>query len=428
MSHAMTVYRPQQVEVLEPETEPRATAAMFAFGEIVARQTADAVMERLAPPRLTDAEEVVAWAKAYDDWLHFVPKTGDPRPAATVHAYDAAWTSLRNTCRKEARFITGLDIARWVEMLRTRTIDPTVHGGLVKNGRRVADQVGLSPKTVNMYIAGISSFYSYCQNKTVATSDGRERPLLDGPNPAKSHEVKRPKTKRFGADVMWLDEPQLKALRTAIRSAQTLGDLERGVASNEQTLRELRDYALILSYMMTGARNAEIRIWQWKNLTRHGSTVFYSWANKGKDGDDELPGPCWDAVQDYLRLAGRLETIQPNDYIFQPMTDSVLHFHRFDGVALVDPATWSRNRPISAQEANRLLRKYCRRAGIDTFGVHIHTLRHSCESQLAEMGVPIEDRSKQLHHSSLDMTMGYHHQKAGQRNANWQKMADRLGI
>ncbi len=55
----------------------------------------------------------------------------------------------------------------------------------------------------------------------------------------------------MGEDVVWLDEAQLNSLRQAIRSAQTLADLARGVASSERTIKETRDYALFSSYVLT---------------------------------------------------------------------------------------------------------------------------------------------------------------------------------
>jgi integrase len=207
-----------------------------------------------------------------------------------------------------------------------------------------------------------------------------------------------------------------------------LADLERGIASRDRTLKELRDYALFTSYILTGARNSEIRLWRWKDLKRRGSKMFYSWANKGKDGSDELPGPCWDAVLDYLRMANRLETMQPDDFIFQPIGASILRLRRMDGSPVIDPGTWDTNRPISPQEINRLLRAYCKKAGIDATGVHVHSLRHSANMLYHTAGATLEARNRMLHHSSLDMTKRYDHEIAGQRNADWLKAADLLGL
>lgn len=417
-----TTPRFAEVEVLEPEPVTRQ-------GMIDA--LARAVVQAQQAPKLSDAEQVHGWAEAFQDWLYTTPRNGEPRPAATVAAYSTAWADLRAFTRKEARFIDGLDLRDWINDLRTRPIDAAVAGGLIRNGRRQSGQVGLSNATVNQWIAGISSFYSYCQNYQVRTADGVMVTLLDGPNPAKSHMVKRPKARRFGQEVAWLSNEQIQSVLKAVRSARTLADLGRGVASDGHAIKELRDYALLLTYALTAARNSEIRMLRWGDLVRRGDAMFYQWANKGKDGSDELPAMCWTAIQDYLRLAGRLEGMQPGDFIFQPVGDAILRMRRADGSPVVDPATWTRNHPISAQEANRLLRHYCRKGGIaeaDVPRLHVHSLRHSGVMLYLQGGVPVEQVSRLAHHASLDMTMHYTHEMQGQKNPNWQTAANLLGL
>ncbi len=419
----------REVEVLGPEDDAqRLTGRSWGAAQAFAEMVGQAVVAATAGPKLSDAEEQREWAQAFQEWLYTDPKTGDPRPAATTAAYGAAWADLRVFSQKEARFISGLDIRDWVADLRSRPIDRTVAGGLIRNGRRSPGQVGLSPATVGQYLAAISSFYTYCQNYEARAADGRSVVLFDQLNPAKSHAVKRPKTKKFGSDVTWLDDKQLRALREAIRSAATLADLARGVVSRDQTLVELRDYALFTSYILTGARNSEVRLWRRQDLREQGGRYFYSWANKGKSGTDELPLPCWSAVQDYLRLSGRADTIGPEDFVFQPVGDAITRLKRADGSAVVEPGSWDTNRALSPQTVNHHLRAYCKRAGIDDPKIHVHSLRHSANMLYDAAGASLEARSRMLHHSSLDMTGRYSHEMAGQKNADWNRAADLLGL
>lgn len=410
-----------EVEVLPPEDEYDAAGRMWGQAQVFAGMVAQAVVQASQAPRFSDSELDRHWADAFDAWLARTPKTGAPRPEATREAYAAAWADLRAFNSKHPRHLDGLDIRQWAEDLRTRPIAPLVARGLVRNGRRQDGQLGLSPSTVNQYLAGVSSFYSYCQAYEVRTADGRAVRLYDGLNPAKSQMVTRPRPKRLGQEVTWLDREQLTTLKNCIRSAATLADLEAGVARDVSTLVELRDFAMFSTYIMTGARNREVRTWQWKDLIRKGTKMFFAWANKGKDGEKELPEPCWQAVQDYLRVAGRLEGMEPEDYIF-----CATRFRRVDGKAAV--ATWRREQPLSPQEVNRALRKYCRRAGIQDVAVHVHSLRHSANMLYADLGVPVERRSVLLNHSSLDMTMRYTHEMEGQRNVDWMLAADALGL
>lgn len=405
--------RPVEVEVLPPEPVEagRPTPADFA------RMLAAAVVAAQEPARLTEREKEYWYPQAFAEWLANNPRTGDPRPAATINAYQAAWEDFRLFCPKRIWLVEGLDVRAWVDDLKRRSLDPSVAKGLVKNGRRREGQLGLSPSTVNQYISAISAFYSFAEGYEVRAADGRTVPLYDGLNPAKSQIVKRPKTRAFD-EVTYLAPEHLRALLQAIRSYAPLNGA-----------KSLRDYALFLTYISTAARNSEIRVWQWRHLVRRGVSMYYTWRNKGKSGTDELPAEAWDAVQDYLTLTGRLNTIQADDYIFTPLGDSVKHLKRSDGTPVVDPDAWTTNRPLSMQEINRCLRFYARRAGLaDVDRLHVHCLRHSASMLYLEAGLPVEELSGLLHHSSLNITTHYVHQVQGKRNVGWAQAANLLRL
>jgi integrase len=402
-----------EYEILPPEVEeqPQFTPADFA------RAIAQAVVAAQDAPKLSEYEKERLYPIAFEEWLYTNPRTGDPRPQATIDAYKAAWEDFRLFCPKRVWLVEGLDVRAWVHDLRTRPINPAVARGLVKNGRRAAGQMGLSPATVNQYISAISAFYSYCEGYEIHAADGRTIALYDGLNPAKSQIVKRPKTHAFH-EVVYLDSEQIRSLLAAAKSTNP-----------RNQLKALRDHAMLLCYVSTGARNSEIRLWQWKNIQNRGAVVYYTWSNKGKSGMDELPAAAWQAVKDYLAATGRLSTIQPTDYIFTPLGDSATHFRRADGTRPVDPETWTTNRPLSGQEVNRNLRVYARRAGLDNIvKLHVHCLRHSAYMLYREAGVDLEERSRLLHHSSLAITTQYDHRVGGQRNTGWAKAAGLLGL
>src|SRR5574343_1135008 len=120
-------------------------------------------------------------------------------------------------------------------------------------------------------------------------------------------------------------------------------------------------------------------------------------------------------------MAGRLDAMEPEDFIFRVESDSAKRLLEARGRSHA-------NRPLSPQEVNRALRKYCRRAGIEAAAVHVHSLRHSANMLYAELGVPVERRSFLLNHSSLDMTMRYTHEMEGQRNVDWALASEALGL
>jgi integrase len=417
---ALTV-RPVEVEVLTEE-EWRAETGLDAClrrndggrDELLAL-LAQAVVGQQAP-KLSEQDRARVWPVAFDEWLAENPRTGAPRPGNTREAYAAAWEDFRQFCPKVGWKVEGIDVKEWVEDLRRRVVAPHVAKGLVANGRRTDGQVGLSDSTINQYLAAISAFFSFAEQYEVRTLDGRVAALFEGVNPAKSRMVKRPKAQPFGKS-MYLDIEQLRALLQAIRSYREVNPA-----------KALRDYALFLCYVSTGARNSEVREWRWGDLERRGAVTFYRWSNKGKTGIDELPADAWGAVEEFLKATGRAAGIQDDDFIFQPLSDAITRLKRLDGSAVVDAETWDRNRALSAAEVNRSLRMYAKRAGLETKGVHVHVLRHSAYMLYREAGLSLEERSRLLHHSSLAITSIYDHAVAGQRNVGWTKAATLLGL
>lgn len=412
--HALVkVERFTEVEVLDPEPQPMVMpAAALGFAEMIAR----AVVAASEPAKLSETEKQFHWAVAFQEWLTKDPKTGDARPANTLQAYRAAWEDFRVCCYKPYWKVEGLDVKAWVDDLRTRPLPPHVQKGLVRNGRRQPDQVGFSDATINQWLAAISAFYSYAEQYEVRSTTGQIVPLFDGVNPAKSRMVKRPKQKAFEKSI-FLDVEQLRALLDSIRHFGA-----------KNPAKALRDYALFMCYISTGARNSEVRTWRWGDLKRRGAVTFYSWANKGKSGTDELPGDAWAAVQEYLKLTGRLGSMQDQDYIFTPLSDHITRLRRADGSPVVGPDEWSTNRPLSPQEINRCLRQYAKAAGLEVDRLHVHCLRHSAYMLYREAGLSLEERSRLLHHSSLAITSIYDHAVAGQRNVGWAKASSLLGL
>jgi integrase len=58
-------------------------------------------------------------------------------------------------------------------------------------------------------------------------------------------------------------------------------------------------------------------------------------------------------------------------------------------------------------DAKTALRSVCRKAGIR--GVRLHDLRHTAASRIVEAGVDLVTESKNLGHSTIQMTMRYAH-------------------
>ena len=325
-----------------------------------------------------DIERMRVWATAFEDWKTTI------KPS-TIRAYLKAWQLLMVYADKMPWAVGKADVAGWVTAMKTE---------------------GLADTTRNLRIAAISSFYRYvCSDYTIIRPDGREVPLHDL-NPAAGKSL-RAKVNPYGK-ASYLSVQEVRALLRSI---------------DRKTAGGLRDYALIMAYLFTGRRNTEVRTLTWGDLEKDGERVYYRWSGKGKDRRRfELPPPVWEAVQAWLAAAGRLEAMADGDYLFVPLGD---HATRLPNVSV---ETYDPNHPLSLREANRLLKKYARLAGLDPTKLHIHILRHTAAMLRKQAGDDPEQIMHFLDQSSLATTMIYIDHLAGQEDKSWAKVESLLGL
>ena len=72
------------------------------------------------------------------------------------------------------------------------------------------------------------------------------------------------------------------------------------------------------------------------------------------------------------------------------------------------------------------LQRYLRAAGLPAAGVHI--LRHSAAKLRRDAGESIEDVSRFLDHSSLQVTTVYLRRLEGQEDRSWRQVAEAIGV
>ena len=72
------------------------------------------------------------------------------------------------------------------------------------------------------------------------------------------------------------------------------------------------------------------------------------------------------------------------------------------------------------------LRRYLKAAGLAGAGVHI--LRHSAAKLRRDAGESVEDVSRFLDHSSLQVTTTYLKRLEGQEDRSWRKVAEAIGV
>lgn len=311
------------------------------------------------------------WARARDLWL------ASRKTENTRRAYARALDDLLEAAGKAPWEIEREDVVAWVD------------GG----HRR-----GLSDATLAQRTAGVMSFYRF-----VCDEYRPGRPLLPY-NPTAGKSL-RPAVNPFGKS-HGLTTEEARALIRAIPT---------------DTIRGLRDYALILGYLMNGRRNSEWRQARWGDFETRSGHVYFRWSGKNKfDQLLEIAQPIFDAVMCYLRADGRMQGVREDDYIFRALTD---HARRLPNVKRAEI-----NRPLSDKEVGRIVKKYAKRAGLNPARVHVHMLRHTAALLRREAGDNLEKIQQFLGHSSPTTTLVYLHSLEGQTDSSWGTVANLLGL
>jgi site-specific recombinase XerD len=233
-----------------------------------------------------------------------------------------------------------------------------------------------SSATVGARIACLSSFYRFLIRMNVATS-----------NPCDA--LERPRTVQSVARGLSAEE------------------VRRLLAVVPDTTAGRRDRALLLVFVLTGRRRAEVTGLTAGDISVEGETAFYSYRGKGgKAGRRELPRPAYEALCATLADAGLFLTgMAPTASLWQAGA----------GPAGITSATFY----------NRF-RRYLRAAGLPPTGLHV--LRHTAAKLRRDAGASIEAVSSFLDHSSLAVTSVYLRRLEGEADRTWPDVALKIGL
>ncbi|TEU13007.1 MAG: hypothetical protein E3J25_06445 [Anaerolineales bacterium] len=254
----------------------------------------------------------------------------------------------------------------------------------------------LAPATINQQLAALSGFYDFVRRRyTVTKPDGTIITLVPADKANPFDVIERVKISPYGRATFPTVE-ELKAILAVIDTRSLTGK---------------RAFAMLYTIATTCKRSSEILNLRWGDLEKRddGDTNF-TYKPKGKEPTrGVLNHKAYQALCAYLRADGRPpEEMQDDDYIFIPMHPGrIRRFKRMQD-HVIDP-----DRPITNREANRTLKVYARRAGVDESKAHIHGLRHAGArlrvQQMKESGRPIdyEEIMNLLGHSNLAITQIY---------------------
>ena len=244
-----------------------------------------------------------------------------------------------------------------------------------------AHGIGLSGRepssaTVGARIACLSSYFRFLIRMQLATS-----------NPCDA--LERPRTVQ--APARGLSADQVRSLLVVV----------------PDTVVGRRDRALLLLFILTGRRRAEVLDLTAGDINVEEETAFYSYRGKGgKRGRRELPRPAYEALKATLSDAGLdLASMDPGASLWQ---------------------AGGHPRGVTSGTIYARFRTYLRTAGLPPAGLHV--LRHSAAKLRRDAGESIEEVSAFLDHSSLAVTSVYLRRLEGETDTGWVSVAAAIGL
>lgn len=248
---------------------------------------------------------------------------------------------------------------------------PEINPGAVKLWQKSLEESGLAASTVYYRLCHLSSFYEWARSHPVVG------PYLSY-NPVRKAHPKAPKPYQTESAKALTDE-ELARLLTAVGNRAASGDVVGK-----------RDYALLLFYVATGMRRAEVIGLRGREVElREESMVIRSRVKGGDYLGREVRDPSVrEALMDYLAASGRV------------------------GVLSNDRPLWTRHdhagrpgAPLTSHAFALNLKRYANEAGIGE--VHLHQTRHTFARMVAEHSGSIVETQDALGHKNVSTTRAY---------------------
>jgi integrase len=124
------------------------------------------------------------------------------------------------------------------------------------------------------------------------------------------------------------------------------------------------------------------------------------------------------ALVEWLRLAGRLEGITPERFVFGPISDGCVRNFGLEGLP--------ENRHVAARRVGQLMDKVARRTGLGR--LHPHQLRHTFAKHLYDATGDIRLVSGLLDHKSIATTQIYVGAMERQKDTYSKQLMLQLGL
>jgi integrase/recombinase XerD len=257
----------------------------------------------------------------------------------------------------------------------------------------------LSKSTINTRLATVSSFFRFAARYEV--EPGRYLHVF---NPALA--VERYHIQPYEHAKQGLTIAQVKQLLAACDRTTPIG---------------ARDFAILLFYIYTARRRNELLGIHWSDIREGGmpGTKEYRYRGKGgKGGWRTLPQPVWEAIKEYLQIAGRLASITDDSVLFVPTNDHAARLGYFVNLEDID------RKPLNETTVNKIVKRAAGRAGLSN--VTVHTLRYTAAQLRRKSGDSIDEISDLLDHANSGITKLYLAAVEGKDDTSWQNIAKLL--
>lgn len=230
---------------------------------------------------------------------------------------------------------------------------------------------GLEASTVYAMVSKLSSFYKWAMKTPETRAIFTYNPVL----------LARPKFPKMyqGETVKVIDPKDVKALLDTVKEMAGAGDISAR-----------RDYALLMFFVSTGMRRAEILGLRWCDVEIGDTSTVMVRVKGGKVRKVEVNDErVWRALFDYLEASGRLQDIDGEDPLW----------------ARHDPKATGPHERLSARGFSRRVKEYARQAGIED--IHLHRFRHTYAKHVADVSGSMTEVQEALGHENLATTRVY---------------------
>lgn len=170
-------------------------------------------------------------------------------------------------------------------------------------------------------------------------------------------------------------DPYAKAIWLCQEEAEAL----LGCIDRETSVLGKRDFALLLTCVLSGQEAEKVRGLRWKAMEPDESGARVCWQRGKTLRRERLPTECWQAIRDYLEASGRMESLRDESAIFATLANP--------GAAMTKRAEdWADERAISIDQLCEILQHYTAWAALDIPKLHGRDLRHTAVMLRLENG------------------------------------------